>query len=123
MELYFVVERADRLRVLRFDDWILSVEDCVDALERSHAFLDAIASARKLLERIDDRVEDDKIVDKFGRSDATIAREDEIATIPKENGNDGSAEKFADRVGKEIASVYAIERVADRLVERVETVV
>ena len=123
MELYFVVERADRLRVLRFDDWILSVEDCVDALERSHALLDAIASARKLLERIDDRVEDDKIVDKFGRSDATIAREDEIATIPEENGNDGSAEKFADRVGKEIASVYAIERVADRLVERVETVV
>ena len=91
MEADFVVERADRLRILDFGDWIFSLEDCVDALERSHTLLDAVASTRQLLERIDDRVENDQIVDEFGSRDATIAREDEIAPIPKENGDDGSA--------------------------------
>ena len=86
-----MVERADRLRIFGFGDRIFSLEDCVDALERSHTLLDAVASARQLLKWIDDRVENNEIVDEFGSRDATIAREDEIAPIPKENGDDGSA--------------------------------
>ena len=85
--------------------------------------MDAVASARELFERIDNAIENDEIVDKFGSGDATVAREDEVATIPKEDGNYGCAEKFANRVGEEIASVNAIESVADSFVERLETLV
>ena len=123
VETDFVVERVDRLGVRGFGNGVLSIENSVDALERSHAFLDAITSARELFERIDNAIENDEIVDKFGSGDATIAREDEVATIPKEDGNYGSAEKFANRVGEKIAGVYAIEGVADSFVERLETLV
>ena len=121
VETDFVVERVDRLGVRGFGNGVLSIENSIDALERSHAFLDAITSARELFERVDYRVEDDEIVDEFRRRDATVAVEDEVATIPKENGDDGSAKKFANRVGKEVASVYAIESEADGVVERRET--
>ena len=122
VETDFVVERVDRLGVRGFGNGVLSIENSVDALERSHAFLDAITSARELFERVDYGVENDEIVDKFRRRDATIAVEDEVAAIPKENGDDGSAEKFADGVGKEVASVYAIESVADGVVESFKTI-
>ena len=117
-----VIERVDRLRIARFYNSVLCVENSIDALERSHAFLDAITSARELFERVDYRVEDDEIVYKFRRRDATIAVEDEVATIPKENGDDGSAKKFADRMSKEIARVDAIESEADGVVERLKTI-
>ena len=117
-----VIERVDRLGVRGFGNGVLSIENSVDALERSHAFLDAITSARELFERVDYRVEDDEIVDEFRRRDATIAVEDEVATIPKENGDDGSAKKFADRMSKEIARVDAIESEADGVVERLKTI-
>ena len=117
-----VIERVDRLRIERFGDGIFGVENGIDTLERSHAFLDAITSARELFERVDYRVENDEIVDEFRRRDATIAVEDEVATIPKENGDDGSAKKFADRMSKEIARVDAIESEADGVVERLKTI-
>jgi hypothetical protein len=82
VETDFVVERVDRLGVRGFGNGVLSIENSVDALERSHAFLDAITSARELFERVDYRVEDDEIVDEFGRRDATIAVEDEESAIP-----------------------------------------
>ena len=122
VETDFVVERVDRLGVRGFGNGVLSIENSVDALERSHAFLDAITSARELFERVDYRVEDDEIVDEFGRRDATVAVEDEVAAIPKENGDDGSAKKFADRMSKEIARVDAIESEADGVVERLKTI-
>ena len=117
-----VIERVDRLRIARFYNSVLCVKNSIDALERSHTFLDAITSARELFERVDYRVEDDEIVDEFGRRDATVAVEDEVATIPKENGDDGSAKKFADRMSKEIARVDAIESEADGVVERLKTI-
>ena len=82
--------------------------------------MDAIASSRKFFEGVDDAIEYDKIVDEFRGRDATVAREDEVAAIPKENGDYSGAEKFAHGMGKEIASVYAIERVADGFVEILE---
>ena len=117
-----VIERVDRLRIARFDNSVLCVENSVDALERSHTFLDAISSARELFERVEYGVENDEIVYKFRRRDATIAVEDEVATIPKENGDDGSAKKFADRMSKEIARVDAIESEANGVVERLKTI-
>jgi hypothetical protein len=82
VETDFVVERVDRLEVRGFGNGVLSIENSVDALERSHAFLDAITSARELFERVDYRVEDDEIVDEFRRRDATIAIENEESAIP-----------------------------------------
>ena len=76
VELYFVVERVDVLRISWFDDFVFGIEYGVDALERGKSFLYAVASAREFFERVYNAVENDEVVDKFGSSDASVARED-----------------------------------------------
>ena len=98
-------------------DVVLGTEDFVDTLHRGHAFLDAVAGLRKVLQRLERGVENDEVVDELGRIDGRITGKDEVAAKPQHNDNHAGAQKFAHRMGGALADGYLHRRFAVLVVD------
>ena len=83
------------LRLGRVSDRALGTEDAIDTLHRAHTSTDGISPLTQVLQRIDEAVEDDQIVDEGRGIDAAITVKDERTAIPQYNCDGGCTEEFA----------------------------
>ncbi len=100
-----------------FDGLRTGCKDAVDAVERCHASADGIRGLGEVLGRVDDAIEDNKVINESGGIDTAMVAENESSTIPKQDGNHSRAEEFGDRMRKGIFAVEADEGLAGTVVE------
>ena len=112
-ELNLVLQPADVYGVALLADVYLGIEYAVDALHAGQTLGDVVAGARELLERVDDGVEDDEVVDECG------AR----AAKPQHDDYHECAQELAHGVGGLLAYLHAGEVVTVAGVGAVETLV
>ena len=121
-ELNLVLQPADVYGVLLLADVYFGIEYPVDALHAGQALGDVVAGARELLERVDDGVEDDEVVDECGaRHDVAAQHHD--AAKPQHDDYHECAQELAHGVGGLLAHLHAGEVVTIAGVGAVETLV
>ena len=107
----------------RVSDRALGTEDAVDTLHRSHTSADGISPLTQVLQRIDEAVEDDQIVDEGRGIDAAITVEDERTAIPQHDRNSSCAQELTHGVRQELTAVHADDRPTILFVGRAETLI
>ena len=85
-ELNGLLEALDMHRVGRFLDMILGQKYLVDTLHRRQALGNVVACLRKLLQWVDDAIENHHVIDKGGTDDAVVV-DDQDAAEPQHNDN------------------------------------
>ena len=83
-----------------FDYVVLGINHLVDPFHRCHAFRNCIAGFGKILDWIDDAVENDHIINEYGSVHDRLAAQDEQTSEEKYDRDEDSTHEFTDRVGR-----------------------
>ena len=109
-----------RFRMLRLEDVRLRIQYRVDTLERRHTPADAVGGFGKVLRGVDDRVEDDEVVDERRGIYRRVIGEDEQSTEPEDDRYQRCAQKLRERMGKVVPAVDTVEGRAGGIDEALE---
>ena len=117
-----IIQRCNLLRIGYFLDSILCRQNLVDTLQRSHTLLDAVASLREVLDRLQRGVKNHQVINEATRIDRTLAREDEITSKPKHNHNHAGAQELTHRVSRRLTDGHTHGGVAILVIHSLEAV-
>ena len=110
------------LGMLRLLDIVLGHEDLIHTLHRGHALGDIVTGLGELLQRVDDAVQDDQVIDERRTGDAGIVKH-LYATEPQDDDDHHRAEELTHRVGHLLTDIHTHDIIAVVAVHLVETTV
>ena len=115
-----LVETVEGYRLCRVVDGIVGTENLINTLHGSEALRYLVTGLGKILERIDNAVEDDHVEDKRRGIDGRMIAEDECAAEPQHNDNDASTKELTDGVSRGLTYGDAYACIAEFIADSTE---
>ena len=95
-----------------FGNGVFSVQNFVHTFHRGHTLGNVVSSFRKILERLNDAVQNHHVEDKRRGVNRRMVAENERSTIPKHHDNEYCAQKFAHGVRRGLTNRHAVRSIA-----------